>query len=250
MEEARSQETPVSGPIRPGSSSSQSSPRSLHHSQPKSPPSSHQPPHVLEALRNEGLTLDNGGSVKFTALSPAHPRQWPRRRKIYDTAVICLLEFLTTVISNSGSDVSREAGPEIGLFRQMAIFCLTTLYLLGQAFGGLLLPPVCEAFGGKLIYVGSSAGFTAMCLMIGLAPSIGTVVAGRFVSGALSAMPTVVACGSIENMWDTQDRIWAIDIWAIAGFLGMALGPVYAVYVSESKMGWFVLHQARLSVHW
>jgi MFS family permease len=171
-------------------------------------------------------------------LSPAHPRQWPLQRKIYDTAIICLLEFLTTVVSNSGSDVSREAGPEIGLSREMAIFCLTTLYLLGQAFGGLLLPPVCEAFGGKLIYAGSSAGFTAMCLMIGLAPSTATVVVGRFVSGALSAMPTVVACGSIENMWDTQDRIWAIDIWAIAGFLGMAIGPVYAVYVSESNMGW------------
>lgn len=77
-----------------------------------------------------------------------------------------------------------------------------------------------------------------MCLMIGLAPSIDTVVVGKFVSGALSAIPTVVACGSIENMWDAQDRIWAVDIRAIAGFLGIAIGSVYAVYVSESNMGW------------
>ena len=169
------------------------------------------------------LILDNGHTAAQNLRYSSH---------------FCLLDFLTTVISNSGSDVSREAGLEIGLSREMAIFFLTTLYLLGQAFGGLLLPPVCEAFGGKLIYVVSSAGFTAMCLMIGLAPSIGTVVVGRFVSGALSAMPTVVACWSIEHMWDTQDRIWAVDIWAIPGFLGMATGPVYAVYVSESHMGW------------
>lgn len=238
MADERNQDILDLDPVRPTLSSSQSSIHNSHHSQTKSPPATHPSPHVLGALQAEGLTVDNGGAVTFAVSSPAHPRQWPPQRKIYDTAVICLLEFLTTVISNSGSDVSREAGPEIGLSREMAIFCLITLYLLGQAFGGLLLTPVCEAFGGKLIYVGSSAGFTAMCLMIGVAPSIGTVVVGRFVSGALSAMPTVVACGSIENMWDTQDRIWAVDIWAIAGFLGMAIGPVYAVYVSESNMGW------------
>lgn len=182
--------------------------------------------------------MNTSGTVDFAKSSPAHPRQWPLKRKVYDTAIICLLEFLTTVISNSGSDVSREAGPELGLSREMAIFCLTTLYLLGQAFGGLLLPPVCEAFGGKMIYVGSSAGFTAMCLMTGLAPSVPTVVVGRFVSGALSAMPTVVAAGSIENMWNSRDRVLAIDVWAIAGFLGMAVGPVYATYISASERGW------------
>lgn len=77
-----------------------------------------------------------------------------------------------------------------------------------------------------------------MCLMIGLAPSVATVAVGRFVSGALSAMPTVVATGSIENMWDSRGRVLAIDVWAIAGFLGMAIGPVYATYVSESNMDW------------
>jgi len=221
---------------------------------PKPSPPNNIAPHVLQAIKDEGLAIDRSGSITFAPSSPAHPRRWPLRRKIYDTSIICLLEFLTTVISNSGSDVASSAALELGLSREITLFYFTTLYLLGQGFGGLLLPPICEAFGGKFIYVGSAAGFTAMCLMTGLAPSVATVVVGRLISGALSAMPTVVATGSIENMWDSRGRVLAIDVWAIAGFLGMAVGPVYATYVSESDMGWYVRfirpsHECMLTVH-
>jgi len=60
------------------------------------------------------------------------------------------------------------------------------------------------------------------------------------VQGVLSAMPTVVATGSIENMWGSRDRVWVVSVWAVGGVLGLAIGPVYAVYVSASNMGWQV----------
>lgn len=196
------------------------------------------PSDVLQRLEREGLTVDHEGVVTFSKLSRSHPRQWHHHRKLFDTSVIFLLEFLTTAISNSGSNASNYASKELGIPRELAIFCLSTVYLLGQAVGGLTLPPFAEAFGGKLIYVGSSIIYAAMCLMIGLAPSVATVTVGRLVQGLMSAMPTVVAIGSVENMWSSEHRIWVVDAFAIAGFLGMALGPVFAVFVAESSLGW------------
>lgn len=196
------------------------------------------PESMLKALSEEHLTVNEKGLVTFAYGSPAHPRQWGLRRKLYDSAIICLLEFVTTVISNAGSNIAAEAGAELGLSQDVSLFCLSTLYLLGQAFGGLIFPPVTEVFGSKSIYVVSTALYAAMCLMIGLAPSVATVVTGRLFSGMLSAMPTCVAIGSMENMWDSRARIWAISMWAVAGIFAMAVGPLYAVYVSASSLGW------------
>jgi MFS family permease len=195
-----------------------------------------------ELAKQEGLIINDDCIVSLPEESPSHPRQWRVCRKLYDTGTICLLEFIMTVISNSGSSVSTDAGTDLGLSRTMALFCFTTTYLLGQAFGAVVFPPIFEIYGGRNIYVLSSAIYSAMCLVIGLAPSPSSVTICRLIQGLLSAMPTVVAIGSIENMWDARGRVWAIATWAASGIVGLAVGPVYAVYVSSQEgYGWYAL---------
>lgn len=196
------------------------------------------PPQLLKALSDECLLVTPDGTVDFAYASPAHPRQWRLSRKLFDTLLICALECMTTIVSNAGSSITEQVAAHTGVSRTFATFLLATLYLIGQALGGLAFPPVTEIFGSKLIYASSTAVFAALCLMTGLAPSLATIILGRFFSGMLSAMPTCVATGSVENMWDSRARIWAIAIWAASGILGMALGPLYAVVISESSLGW------------
>jgi hypothetical protein len=199
------------------------------------------PDSVLKVLSDEHLTVNDKGLVTFAHSSPAHPRQWSLRRKLYDSAIIALLEFATTVISNVGSNVAGPAATHIDVSLDVSMFCLATLYMLGQAIGGLIFPPVTEVFGSKSIYVTSTALYAALCFMIGFAPSLGTIVTSRLLCGMLSAMPTCVAIGSMENIWDTRARIWAIAAWAAAGIFAMAVGPLFAIFVSDSTLGWYVL---------
>jgi len=193
---------------------------------------------MLEALASEHLTINDNGLVTFAPSSPAHPREWSRRRKLYDSAIISLLEFVTTVVSNVGSNVAKPAAAHMGVSLDVSVFCLATLYMLGQALGGLIFPPVSEVFGSKSIYVSSTALYAVLCLVIGFAPRLGTIIVGRFLCGMLSAMPTCVAIGSLENIWDSRARVWAIAVWAAAGIFAMAVGPMFAVFVSESSLGW------------
>jgi hypothetical protein len=196
------------------------------------------PTSVLKALSEEHLTINKKGLVTFSDASPGHPRQWSLRRKLYDSAIICLLEFVTTLVSNAGSNIAKPAAAHVGVSLDVSMFCLATLYMLGQAIGNLVVPPVTEVFGSKSIYASSTALYAALCFMTGFAPHLATIVTGRFFCGFLSAMPTCVAIGSIENMWDSRARIWAIAVWAAAGIFAMAVGPLYAVYVSDSSLGW------------
>ena len=120
----------------------------------------------------------------------------------------------------------------------MAIFSVVTVYLLGQAAGGLIFPPIAESFGHRTIYVTSTFGYAALCLLVGLGHDhLAPVVVGRLLSGFLSAIPATVACGSIENMWDEKARITLIHAWICSAVLGLACGPPIATYISTS-LGW------------
>lgn len=198
----------------------------------------HVPDDAAKDLYVRGFQFDSYGIVTFTEASKTHPRNWPAGRKIYDSALICFLEFFMTLISNTGSSIALESAAGLGLGRTVALICFTTLYMLGQALGGLVFPPMAEQFGGRTIYVTTTFGYAIFCLIMAVWPNVPCIVVGRFGSGLLSAMPAVVAAGSIENMWDLRARIWLIHIWIATAVLGLALGPPIATYVSTSPYGW------------
>lgn len=112
-------------------------------------------------------------------------------------------------------------------------------FFYGQSLGGLFLPPYTESFGRKTTNIVATACYTIACIIVGVPQSLPAVVIGRFFSGFLSALPTVVGSGSIEDMWDVRARIWAIDIWIKGSIVGIALGPCMATYVSTSSLHWY-----------
>lgn len=158
------------------------------------------PARVHVALRTRGFQVNRFGTVTWLENSRAHPRRWGIMRKAYDSAIICVLEFFMTLMSNAGSSITTEVGLEIGIGREVALICLTTVYLVGQALGGLIFPPIAEAFGGRTIYVASTFGYAITCVVIAAAPSVPVVVIFRFLGGFLSAIPAVVATSSIESV--------------------------------------------------
>ncbi|KAI7360880.1 hypothetical protein KC336_g21910 [Hortaea werneckii] len=195
------------------------------------------PSEVSITLSEKGFVVDRYGSVSFKQDSVSHPRRWPLYRKVFDSALICFLEYFMTMI-NTGATVSHHASAHFHISPTVAILCTVTVYLLGQAVGGLVFPPIAESFGHRTIYVSSTFGFAVLCLIIGAGHEhLIPVVAGRLLSGFLSAIPATVACGSIENMWDERARIFTVHAWISSAVLGLASGPPIATYISTS-LGW------------
>ncbi|OTA36174.1 hypothetical protein BTJ68_03367 [Hortaea werneckii EXF-2000] len=142
------------------------------------------------------------------------------------------------MMSNTGATVSHHASAHFHISPTVAILCTVTVYLLGQAVGGLVFPPIAESFGHRTIYVSSTFGFAVLCLIIGAGHEhLIPVISGRLLSGFLSAIPATVACGSIENMWDERARIFTVHAWISSAVLGLASGPPIATYISTS-LGW------------
>lgn len=75
------------------------------------------------------------------------------------------------------------------------------------------------------------------CLVAALPNHIAGVVIGRLFSGFLSAIPSVVVGGSIEDMWSPRARIWAIQAWVAVSIIGLSIAPIVATVIS-SAVGW------------
>ena len=79
--------------------------------------------------------------------------------------------------------------------------------------------------------------YTIFCIVIAAIPSLIADLVGRFTTGVVSAIPTIVVAGSIEDIFDTEARVWMIFIWGAASFLGLVFGSILGTYVSVT-LGW------------
>lgn len=194
---------------------------------------------VSDALSAKGLEVDQDGVVRWTPDCTQHPRRWPLVKKVYDTAIICFLEFFMTLVSNTGSAIVPRAAVQFGISKEAAVLCFTTIYLTSQAIGGLIFPPIAEGFGGRSIYLTSTFGFAFFCVITAAWSSVLPVVTiCRFITGLLSAMPAVVAAGSIENIFDIRSRTFVVHIWIAGAVVGLSLGPPVATFITTSSLGW------------
>ncbi|KAE8153954.1 MFS general substrate transporter [Aspergillus avenaceus] len=140
--------------------------------------------------------------VRWGRENKLHPRNWPFLRKCYDTGLVCFLDLI--------------------------------VFLLGQVVGTIVFPPWSEAFGRKRLYVLSSGLSSVCCVVVGVTDSIAAVVIGRVLGGFLAAIPYTVGSGSIEDMWNSRERIWVFFFWTIASNIGLCVGPIIGTFVTAS----------------
>ncbi|KAI9710150.1 MAG: hypothetical protein M1820_002952 [Bogoriella megaspora] len=190
-----------------------------------------------EHLSRLGVQRSQSNHISWRKDASDHPRNWSPSRKIYDTTIIILLEFYTTVISTTGPSAANSAGQEYGVSPLLSLVAFSLLYQLGQAFGGLIIPPYSESFGRRIPYLVSSFIFAAFCLIVGLVPSVAVVFISRFITGFASAVPSVVIAGSIEDMFNARSRVWLVFAWNALTTLGLVFGPIYGAYI-DREHGW------------
>lgn len=79
--------------------------------------------------------------------------------------------------------------------------------------------------------------FLVFSIPIGTAHSIAAVFVGRFMTGLLSATPSIVAAGSLEDIFDSKTRLWLVSVWLVIANLSLVVGPIFAAYV-VFLIGW------------
>ncbi|KAL2016341.1 hypothetical protein VTK56DRAFT_3853 [Thermocarpiscus australiensis] len=168
---------------------------------------------------------------------PANPLNWTNRKKWSNIAVLSVLTFITPL----GSSMFAPGIPRIlAEFHETSPTTATfimSVYILGFAFGPLLVAPMSEIYGRSLLYILGTVLFTIFSVGTALSNSIGMMMAFRFLMGLAGSVPITIGSGSIADMMPVEMRGRAMAAWALGPLLGPCVGPVAGGYLIGAA-GW------------
>jgi multidrug resistance protein len=168
---------------------------------------------------------------------PYNPYNWPTWHKALNCVLISALTFITPLASS----IFAPGVPELmAEFRsdsnELAAF-VVSVYVLGFAFGPLLIAPMSEIYGRNVVYHVCNVGFIAFVVGCALAPSLNSLIAFRFLSGVFGSCPLTNGGGSIADMVSQEHPGAAMASFAVGPLLGPIIGPVVGGFLASAK-GW------------
>ena len=102
---------------------------------------------------------------------------------------------------------------------------VVSVYLLGFAFGPLIVAPLSELYGRLPLYHGCNILFVISNVACALAPSLPSLVGFRFLAGSAGCAPLALGAGTIADVITPESRGLAISIWAVGPVIGPVVGP-------------------------
>lgn len=119
-----------------------------------------------------------------------------------------------------------------------AIASLTvSIFVLGFAFGPLLLSPLSEIYGRRLVYNISNVVFFAFTIGCAAAPDVASFIVFRFIAGCFGAAPMNIGGGTIADQVRIERRGRVMSIFFTGIFLGPVIGPVMGGFIAQGA-GW------------
>ncbi|CAN9093565.1 unnamed protein product [Alternaria alternata] len=168
----------------------------------------------------------------------ANPRNFASWKKTINIACIFFMSFVSRPFTSS---VVAPAIPEIMKdFRStdayLSAFVLS-IYVLGYAFGPLLISPLSEQYGRLPLYHLCNVLFTICTLACGRANSLGVLAVFRFLAGVGGSSVFALAPSSLGDLMVKEKRGGVMALIGLAYNLGPAISPTAGSYLNAAK-GW------------
>lgn len=114
---------------------------------------------------------------------------------------------------------------------------VVSIFVLGFAFGPLILAPLSELYGRLPVYHVCNSLFVVFSACCALANGVPMLMAFRFLSGLGGVAVITCGSGSIADMMPAEQRGRAMALWSLGPLIGPVVGPVCAGFLVEAK-GW------------
>jgi multidrug resistance protein len=114
---------------------------------------------------------------------------------------------------------------------------VVSIFVLGFAFGPLIIAPLSEIYGRRPAYILSILLFTIFNIACALSTSLGMLITFRFLAGFAGSTPITLGGATIGDAFPKDKRGSAMAIWGMGPLLGPTLGPIIGGYLAQGK-GW------------
>ncbi|KAF7718170.1 MFS-type Multidrug transporter [Penicillium ucsense] len=168
---------------------------------------------------------------------PENPLNWTKKRKVVATVSIALITLLTPLGSSMFAPGVSGVVHDFNVKSVELSSFVVSVYLVGYCFGPLLIAPVSEIVGRRIVYNCCNFLYVVFTITCAVAPDIGSLTFFRFLAGFAGSCPLTIGAGSIADMFVQEHRGGAMAAWALGPLVGPVVGPVAGGYLSQAK-GW------------
>lgn len=168
---------------------------------------------------------------------PENPYNWPLWRTVTIAVLISFLTFVTPLASSIFAPGVPQLMVDFESSSEVLAAFVVSVYVLGFAFGPLIIAPMSEIYGRNIVYHICNICFVAFLIGCALAPSLNTLIVFRFFSGVFGSCPLTNGGGSITDMISQEKRAAAMSAFSVGPLLGPIIGPVAGGFLSAAK-GW------------
>ncbi|KJK63059.1 MFS like protein [Aspergillus parasiticus SU-1] len=168
---------------------------------------------------------------------PHNPRNWSAWRRGMLVGIITCVVFSTSIASSAVAPAVPQILKEFNSNNAEIGTLVVTIELLGTGVGPILMGPMSEVVGRRIIYNCANVGFSAFTIGCALTPSLGGLVVLRFLQGCAASCSLNNAGGTISDLVPIHRRGFAMSMYSVGFLLGPAVGPVAGSFLAAAK-GW------------
>ncbi|RSL49539.1 hypothetical protein CEP54_012399 [Fusarium duplospermum] len=167
---------------------------------------------------------------------PDNPLNWSTGRKWSIIGILSFITFLTPLASAIMAPGVPLIMAEFETSNDEVATFMVSVFVLGFAFGPLLMAPLSELYGRTPVYHVCNTLFIIFSIGCALSQNIGMLIAFRFLSGFVGVATVTCGSGTIADMVPPEKRGAAMSIWSIGPLLGPVIGPVCAGFLVEARV--------------
>ncbi|KAH7116533.1 major facilitator superfamily domain-containing protein [Dactylonectria estremocensis] len=179
---------------------------------------------------------------------PENPYNWSLRKKWFAVSIGLFATFISlmngTIITTAHEAIGKEFHVSDENFPHS--YWPVASWGTGGALFSLVLLPLMEDFGMRMVFLIVYTVFICFLIPIGLAPNFATLIVTRFFSGGCVAILGNSVAGIISNVFDT-DRARTIPnglyivVYLTSSSIGPVIGAVILQFLSWQWIGYIEL---------
>ena len=165
------------------------------------------------------------------------PLNFPQGKKFMLLFLISAITLVSPLASSMFAPgvifMSREFGNTSTLLAAFSV----SVFVLGYAVGPLILSPLSEIYGRRVVLTGANFFFVVWQIGCALAPNMSALIVFRFLSGVGGSGCITIGGGVIADLFQPDQRGFASSIFSLGPLFGPVIGPICGGFISQ-RAGW------------
>ncbi|CAF9904453.1 MAG: hypothetical protein ALECFALPRED_008561 [Alectoria fallacina] len=174
--------------------------------------------------------------IDFSKEDGENPRNWPRRRKFVNVAIIAFMAILSPLASSMFTPGISEIAKDLNTSDSIVVGA-TTGFVVFLGIGPLILAPFSETFGRRKLYLVCFSIFALLQIPTALSPNVGSLIGVRTISGFFGSVGIANGGGTISDMFHPSERAGVFGWYLLGPLLGLTLGPLFGGIIVQN-LGW------------